>query len=545
MRTFVALSLVLIVALAGCLGQKCPDTYAPVCGSDGLTYPNACQAAQAGAQVKANGTCEANACTDSDGGKDLFTQGTAAGGAGSVQDKCADATTVEEAFCSGKAASSEQIPCPAGYACTDGACAKTPCQDSDGGRDKAVKGTVTAPGKSLPDECASATEVKEYYCNANNEPAFEEIACGSGMKCASGACVEAQCEDSDNGKNATTAGTTTKGSDRFQDSCSGTAGVKEYFCETNTVKYETVACQGGYSCTNGACAKDVCTDSDSGKDASVKGTTAYSDSSNTDNCYSAAAVLEYFCSSSTSIGSERINCGSGKECFDGKCRAVQCEENTTDLDKTDQRQAIASFDSGDEITLRAGESVEVNDEMILKLYSVGENTTTFRLYKDYEAFKASDQLCSVNIAAGDDKDNLCSKNSGLVEVLSVNDSENTAELAIEEYYAAEYYDMIGSVTQWTDNPSCPSDTMSLERFDAEFYPFLATSSNLDLEGKKFRLFETLVFIREVTDSSITIELDGDEFELEDGDNFEYFGEDYEADLTFNDEGLTRFRAQPS
>jgi len=545
MKAFLIVSLVTLLVFSGCLGQTCPKTFEPVCGSDNTTYLNSCQAALANAEIKSKGPCGTPLCSDSDGGKDLFDKGTATDARRSLSDACEDSLQVREAYCTGDSATDEIFPCPRGYACSDGRCVKAPCQDSDNGKDPTVKGAVTAQGVSYKDACAGANSVKEYYC-AEDAVASEDMACGAGRQCVDGACIESACTDSDGGKNATIAGSVVKGSDTYTDSCIGGGAVKEYYCDGKTVKNETISCQSGYSCSEGRCARDVCIDSDGGKDASKKGNTTYGSKTNTDSCYSNSQVLEYFCSSDTSIDFEKISCGTGRECNDGRCRAVECVENVTDLNATDERYSIATFDNADTLVLYAGESVEVGNGYILKLQTVSGNNTTLRLYENITGLRDSDQICSVSIANGSSKSSICSKSSGKVEVLAINASEDTAELSIAKYYAAEYYSVEGTNSVWTDNPICPDSETVYDLFSAEFYPYLDTnSSRLNLDGKRFRLFDALATIREVTDTSITFELDGEEFTVENGDRFQYLGQDYRATLDFNDGGLFLFEAKPS
>ena len=46
--------------------QACPDVYDPVCGCDGLTHSNACDAAAAGVSIAYEGECGSQACHTND-----------------------------------------------------------------------------------------------------------------------------------------------------------------------------------------------------------------------------------------------------------------------------------------------------------------------------------------------------------------------------------------------------------------------------------------------------------------------------------------------
>jgi hypothetical protein len=548
MRSHVIVLIAAVLFISGCLqGQECPQDAKPVCGSDGVTYKNACLAAKANVTIKSQGACPAAACVDSDGGKDIFTSGSVSEGGSESRDMCAGPSSVLERFCTGSAALSENLPCPAGYQCDAGRCVSAPCTDSDGGINEDTKGSVTSGDKTMSDECANAGSVKEYYCESGN-PNSKDINCGAGMGCVNGACVKTLCTDSDGGKDPAVKGTAKSGSDSQTDSCDGNS-LTEYFCEADQVKSEKGQCPGGTSCSDGKCVKNVCVDSDNGKDADVKGTTSYGSTVYTDSCYSDTSVLEYFCANENTIGNDPMNCGTSRECFDGKCRNVECAVNLTSVDDKDVRHEVQEFDDSDELTIYEGQVVEIMDGMFLELYSVSGNQSTFRLYLTYDDMIDGDEECSVDIDEGNSENDLCGENTGDVDVNTVDDTDNFAEINLQEYYAVQYYTQDGTIKDWTDKSQCADDEESFDSFVADFYPYLDTESGgLNLDGKKFKLFSVDAEIVDIdtATSTITIDVDGDELELQDGDDFEYRGENYEViSMVFNDGGLAKLEIELS
>ena len=140
-----------------------------------------------------SGRCIMNssACSDTDGGENIYVAGTVTVHTGLVSaeylDKCMDSSTVEEYYCSGDGYATEIVKCPAGYECDGGACREPACTDTDNGVNIFIKGVVNKGADSYPDYCTDAQNGIEYYCQ-DNQVENEEFTCPAGYSCTDGKC---------------------------------------------------------------------------------------------------------------------------------------------------------------------------------------------------------------------------------------------------------------------------------------------------------------------------------------------------------------------
>lgn len=169
--------------------------------------------------------------------------------------------------------------------------------------------------------------------------------------------TSSQCTDSDGGNDHYVKGVLggTAGQYVYTDACgSGTNKIpkanhlQEWACSGKHVTLENYNCPGG--CKDGACVKEqpkpTCTDSDDGKDYSVKGETTDFGDTRTDSCFDSNTVTEFYCEQAEgqtrpSRGAEQKSCEYG--CKDGICAAEPSEE---DLDRLEQQKKIQELITG-------------------------------------------------------------------------------------------------------------------------------------------------------------------------------------------------------
>ena len=209
------------------------------------------------------------------------------------------------------------------------------CNDTDGGKEPAVKGTASAGGLSFADSCSGFGAVDEYFCSGKTVDK-ETVPCGEGMECIGGECRTSipkppiVCNDTDGGKNTSYTGTVTSGSSEYTDSCYDSKNVKEFYCKLDGgVDFEYVPCKTGYSCEGGKCVKtgQTCTDSDGGRNMGLEGEVEIKSglvlTQHLDKCLSGTRLREYYCLNNEQIV-EDIDCPAGWRCVTAACKEDQC-----------------------------------------------------------------------------------------------------------------------------------------------------------------------------------------------------------------------------
>lgn len=306
-----------------------------VCGTtnDVLLASLACPAGK----TCSDGACVQPACSDTDGGNDIYERGSMSYTSSTYTDYCTDTNTVMEYSCDtlpdvlGRATS-----CGSGYSCTNGACVALICTDSDGGRDKDTFGRTALGSTSYDDWCYDNRTVNEYYCDGSRISEVRQVCDGSDV-CLGGECRAPGCTDSDGGNVPLVAGTATVGASTYPDSCSNLTRLKEYYCSASSAPYAYVNCYTYFGspyygiCWNNVCTQTYCQDSDSGQDEGVQGsarmytTSGYDTGWNNDVCVDSTHLTEWYCDGSWRTNTT-ITCELDEYCSGGRCIEATCSD---------------------------------------------------------------------------------------------------------------------------------------------------------------------------------------------------------------------------
>ncbi|MDP3742445.1 MAG: hypothetical protein Q8R15_03960 [Candidatus Micrarchaeota archaeon] len=166
--------------------------------------------------------------------------------------------------------------------------------------------------------------------------------------------AETTCVETDGGNNPAVFSTlnisNSSGTRFFQDRCSSTTNIVEYYCDAsypNSQRATYSACPSGQRCSNGACAPItyICTDSDGGQTPGSRGTVTVTPSvgrsvRSVDSC-NGALVNEYYCTSSTapSESNTTLTCPTGRTCLNGRCILPTATYTCVDSDGVDSTVA--------------------------------------------------------------------------------------------------------------------------------------------------------------------------------------------------------------
>jgi len=328
--------------ISNCSGKQC--------GSDGCE--GNCGNCTSGKICNSNGVC-VNPCEDSDGGINYYTKGITMGS----YEQCYNNKTLGELYCLNSTMMGRiNFTCP--YACSNGACFDettpiTQCNDSDGGKNYAIKGNTSAVDMGTSYDSCYGKTLTEMYCFGNGVNS-EQYTCL--YDCSNGACINEtpvlinntflgySCLDSDGGINYFVSGGIFTASRYSQagiasvnhqlDYCSGNVLIERY-CNSINNGSKTINYTCPYACFNGSCIDETptmgnmtpettpstnCTDTDGGKNYLVKGSASAEGMGTTYDVCDGNYIVEAYCLAD-GIKTEKHLCELG--CGDGICFAAE------------------------------------------------------------------------------------------------------------------------------------------------------------------------------------------------------------------------------
>lgn len=192
--------------------------------------------------------------------------------------------------------------------------------------------TETAADEAANCTCAGA---QKQVCGLDNATYGSECEanCSNTSVAYEGACQT--CQDSDGGNDPLIKGVTSVFGTNYTDYCVVFWSVEEYYCKGDVAGRETVSCEEGYECRDGACVekpiappKPDCDDPD-GDDIYTKGTVNAAGQQYVDSCDDYKTVREYLCKNGLAQGVSN-DCPAGYTCGNGRCSKPDVLCNDTD-----------------------------------------------------------------------------------------------------------------------------------------------------------------------------------------------------------------------
>ena len=176
-------------------------------------------------------------------------------------DECTLATVVKDYYCKNNELKDISTECPSGYDCRDGRCKPMDYECTKTfGNDTTIRGHITVV-KGINtisdeyDECVDEGTVKEWMCAEDGSGYYEEIYCGTGMKCQDeeGRCVRSHCVETDSGNDPEHFGriTFTDHDEMYSDVCIEDEKLRECYCYGEMVAFDDYRCEG--ECFGGEC----------------------------------------------------------------------------------------------------------------------------------------------------------------------------------------------------------------------------------------------------------------------------------------------------